>query len=111
MPVGMSAFAWSVAAGRLPVGIGAALIVGGALVGGVGWIDDHRPPARAHAWNPAVAAAWAVFWLGGLPAVDLAGHSLPLGGAGSLLAVLFLVWTTTCTTSWTALMDWLPAKL
>lgn len=70
-----------------------AFLGGGALVAGVGWLDDHRhvPPgwrALAHV----CAAVWALYWLGGLPQVDVGGHSWHLGWPGSLLALFGMVW-------------------
>jgi Fuc2NAc and GlcNAc transferase len=72
-----------------------ALVGGGSLIAAVGWLDDRRGlPASVRAAAHAVAACWAVLWLGGLPTLDLGGSLLPLGWVGSILAVAGIVWTT-----------------
>ena len=66
---------------------------GGALVGAMGFVDDHRPLRRR--WRLLghfVAAAWVVAWLGGLPPIPLLGAVVDFGWAGDALAVLALVW-------------------
>jgi Fuc2NAc and GlcNAc transferase len=70
-----------------------AVLGAGAWVAVVGFIDDHRHiPARWRLFAHFVAAGWALAWLGGLPALPLAGATLDLGVAGSVLAAVFLVW-------------------
>ncbi|WP_120994212.1 MraY family glycosyltransferase [Stutzerimonas urumqiensis] len=59
----------------------------------VGFVDDHRHvPARWRLLGHAAAACWALYWLGGLPAMVVAGHPIELGWLGQILAVLYLVW-------------------
>jgi Fuc2NAc and GlcNAc transferase len=70
-----------------------ALVGGGVLTAAVGFLDDERdigagPRAALHL----VAAAWAVFWLGGVPAVHIGSHTVQLGLAGSALAILGVAW-------------------
>ncbi len=83
------------AAGALSAAQALALGGGGAMVAGIGWLDDHRPiPA---AWRFAVhiaASVWAVAWLGGMPQLEVGALRLGLGAAGALLAVGALVWLT-----------------
>ncbi|MEK7322538.1 MAG: glycosyltransferase family 4 protein [Pseudomonadota bacterium] len=77
----------------LPASLSAALIGGGLLVAGVGWLDDHRPVAAR--WRILVhfaAALWAVFCLGGFPSISLGQITLPLGWLGHVLAVIGVVW-------------------
>lgn len=77
----------------LPAPLSAALIGGGLLVAGVGWVDDHRPVAVR--WRILVhfaAALWAVFCLGGFPSISLGQITLPLGWLGHVLAVIGVVW-------------------
>src|SRR5690625_3857414 len=63
----------------------------GALVAVVGFWDDHAPlPARWRLLAHIIAAAWGVYWLGGLPELSVWGHSLALAGAGDPLWVLGL---------------------
>jgi Fuc2NAc and GlcNAc transferase len=71
-----------------------ALLVGGAVVALVGYLDDRqRLPASARLAVHTAAALWALFCLGGLPPI-LVGHRLvDLGWYGQLLSVLGIVWT------------------
>jgi Fuc2NAc and GlcNAc transferase len=70
-----------------------ALLGGGAMVVVVGWIDDRRGlPAFARVAAHAAAAAWALMWLGGVDRLQLGDHVLNLGAAGSLGAVVGIVW-------------------
>jgi Fuc2NAc and GlcNAc transferase len=74
---------------RLAVALGG----GGLLVAWVGWWDDHtglRPRVRAA--GHAVAGIWALYWLGGYPAMRLGDFVVTLGPAGSLLALIGIVW-------------------
>jgi Fuc2NAc and GlcNAc transferase len=82
-------------AGRLPGGAALALAGGGAAVAAIGWLDDHggvRASARAAVHF--AAAAWALGWLGGLPALRVGAGSVPLGLAGAVLAAFGIVWST-----------------
>lgn len=70
-----------------------ALLGGGVLVAGIGWLDDHgHVPPRRRAVVHAAAAAWAVYCLGGLDRITLGGVAWHLGWPGSLLAVIAVVW-------------------
>lgn len=70
-----------------------AVVGGGILVALVGWIDDHRPlSARWRALAHFAAAAWAVLWLHGLPRLRFGLVDVPLGIAGTVLAVVGIVW-------------------
>lgn len=72
-----------------------ALAGGGACVALVGWLDDQRGlGAGVRLACHFAAAAWAVVWLGGLPALALPSGPVPLGLAGGLLAVVGIVWAT-----------------
>jgi Fuc2NAc and GlcNAc transferase len=71
------------------IGLGGAC----ALVGSLGWIDDHRHlGAGLRLSGHGLAALWGLFWLGGLPAVALPWGEVDLGLAGEVFAVLYLVW-------------------
>ena len=70
-----------------------ALVGGGAIVAVVGFVDDHRHvPARWRLLAHFAAAAWVLWWLGGLPPLVLFGRVMSLGLAGSALAAVALVW-------------------
>lgn len=74
--------------GRLAAGL-----AGGIPVAWIGWRDDHggvRPTARALVH--ALAAGWAMAWLGTFTEVRLGGRGVPLGWAGAPLTILFIVW-------------------
>jgi len=64
-----------------------ALLGGGVLVAAVGWLDDYRKlPSFMRLTLYALAAGWAVGWIGGLPAVDLGCATLRLGAAGYVVS-------------------------
>ncbi|NLG84312.1 MAG: glycosyltransferase family 4 protein [Firmicutes bacterium] len=70
-----------------------ALICGGLLVAGVGWLDDRRGlPPLPRAVVQGLAALWALGWLGGLPSLDLGVTRLFLGPVGFLLGLVGIVW-------------------
>ncbi|MEO6778701.1 MAG: glycosyltransferase family 4 protein [Gemmatimonadaceae bacterium] len=81
--------------GWLPLGSAIAIGGGGAVVAGIGWLDDrHTVKASWRAAAHLCAAAWAVYWIGGV------GHS-PLDRLGALevpletaLAILAIAWMT-----------------
>lgn len=73
--------------------VAAAICGGGLLVAGVGWLDDqHGLPAALRAVAQALAASWALYWLGGLPSLNLGVTRLPLGSVGFVLGVVGIVW-------------------
>lgn len=65
----------------------------GGLVALLGFIDDHgHIPARWRLLGHFSAAAVALYWLGGLPALSYFGLPLDLGWLGHIGAALYLVW-------------------
>jgi len=71
-----------------------ALVGGGGLVAAIGFLDDRRPvPPAVRLAVHLIAAAWAVGWLGGLPAISVGDRLLLSGWTGYVLAVLAVVWT------------------
>lgn len=65
----------------------------GGLVALVGFLDDHEHiAARWRLLAHFIAAAWAIFWLQGLPALPVFGLMLDLGKIGYFLAAVYLVW-------------------
>jgi Fuc2NAc and GlcNAc transferase len=72
-----------------------ALAVGGVAVAAIGWLDDHgglRASVRGAVHF--AAAAWALYWLGGLPELRVGTGSVALGFLGAVLAVFGIVWST-----------------
>ncbi len=70
-----------------------ALLGAGLAVALLGFADDHgHIAARWRLLGHFIAALWAMFWLGGLPALTLFGTTLELSWLGYLLGLLFLVW-------------------
>ena len=70
-----------------------ALSSAGALIAVLGFLDDHgHIAARWRLLGHFTAAAWVLFWLNGLPPVQVFGHIVDLGWLGYLLASLYLVW-------------------
>jgi Fuc2NAc and GlcNAc transferase len=72
-----------------------ALLGAGAMLAGIGWLDDrHSLSSGVRLTVHLVAAGWVVFHLGGMPAVSTGMGSISLGSAGYLLAVVGIVWVT-----------------
>lgn len=70
-----------------------ALLGGGAVVAGVGWIDDRTPlKARYRLVAHVLAAGWALFAFGGMPSVAFGDAALSLGRWGTLFALCGGVW-------------------
>lgn len=79
--------------GRLPADVFASLLVGGVLLAGIGFADDHNHlPAWWRFIIQVIAATFAIAMLGGLPAVQLGERLVDLGFAGDLMALVFTVW-------------------
>lgn len=65
----------------------------GALIAVIGFMDDHgHIAARWRLLGHFIAAAWALLWLGGFPAIQAFGVSVNLGWLGIAFAALYLVW-------------------
>ena len=81
------------AQGNVPRDVCVALVGGGIAAAAVGFVDDRfSVPAGVRLAMHLLAAAWAVYWLGGLTAVRLGDHIAPLGWVGGVLAVLGIAW-------------------
>jgi Fuc2NAc and GlcNAc transferase len=77
----------------VPASVLVALFGAGAWVALVGFLDDHgHIAARWRLMAHFFAAAWALAWLGGMPAVPVNGTALDLGWAGHVLGAIYLVW-------------------
>ncbi|CAK14373.1 MraY family glycosyltransferase [Pseudomonas entomophila] len=65
----------------------------GGLIAVIGFMDDHgHIAARWRLLGHFAAAAWALFWLGGFPPLDVFGVRIELGWVGAVLAAFYLVW-------------------
>ena len=80
---------------ELPKAAFCALLLGGGLVGLVGFLDDHRHiPAAYRLLAHVTSACIVVYAVGGLPPVQIGVNTIHLGWGGNALAVVFLVWLT-----------------
>jgi Fuc2NAc and GlcNAc transferase len=81
--------------GAIPVTTAVALLGGGLLVAIVGILDDWRGLRwRYRVAAQVLAAAWALYWLEGFPALELGLVRLELGSLGPAIALLGIVWGT-----------------
>ena len=81
---GATAGAAASAVALLGAGLGIALL---------GFLDDHgHIAARWRLLGHFLAAAWALYWLGGLPPLAVFGGLLQLSWIGHVLAAFYLVW-------------------
>lgn len=65
----------------------------GALVAVIGFMDDHgHIAARWRLLGHFSAALWALFWVGGLPSIEVFGWTINLSWAGYVLGAFYLVW-------------------
>jgi Fuc2NAc and GlcNAc transferase len=75
---------WDAMWGMLGAGGGIAVL---------GFLDDHgHIAARWRLLGHFAGAGWALFWLGGLPTIQLFSYELELGWVGTILALFYLVW-------------------
>lgn len=81
------------ALGRFNIGEMVGFLGGGILVAFIGWLDDRRDiAAPVRVAVQAVAVAWALFWVKGYPVMSLGFTQIPLGGFGTVLAALAMLW-------------------
>lgn len=70
-----------------------ALIGGGTMVAGIGFLDDHGDvPAWLRATVHFAAALWGLYLLGGLPQLRFGATTLTLGWTGWVLGATAIVW-------------------
>ncbi len=81
------------AAGKIPLPLTGALLLGGLGVAAVGFWDDVRSaPVAVRMAVHFGAAIWAVYCLGGTSVIRMGAVSADLGLMGSILSVLAIVW-------------------
>ncbi len=69
------------------------LLGSGLLVAILGFVDDHgHIAARWRLLGHFTAAAWVLYWLNGLPPIELSGVAVDFGWLGNVLGMLYLVW-------------------
>ncbi len=69
------------------------LLVGGLLISGIGFLDDHKPlPVRTRIIIHIAAAIFAIYMIGGIIEIQLNNRIIQLGWFGDLFAVFFIVW-------------------
>ena len=87
------ALVWMLFAGLIGRDPFLAMFGAGALIAALGFLDDHgHIAARWRLLGHFFAAAWALFWLGGLPAINVFGMTLAPGLIVNVLAAFYLVW-------------------
>lgn len=70
-----------------------ALLGAGLSIALLGFLDDHgHIAARWRLLGHFLAAVWALYWLGGLPPLEVFGGLLQLSWIGHVLAAFYLVW-------------------
>lgn len=80
-------------AGKAEPSLCAAIIGSGTLVATLGFIDDRgHVAARWRFLGHALAAAWALWWVGRIPPVPLLGTLVDLSYFGPALCGLYVVW-------------------
>ena len=77
----------------IPAELFYALLGAGLGIALVGFLDDHgHIAARWRLLGHFLAAAWALYWLGGLPPLAVFGGLLQLSWIGHVIAAFYLVW-------------------
>ncbi len=65
----------------------------GLLIAIIGFWDDHgHISARWRLLAHFVASIWALYWIGGLPEINLFGMNVNLGWSGIVMATFYLAW-------------------
>lgn len=69
------------------------LAIAGAWIALVGFLDDHgHIQARWRLLAHFIGAAWGLYWMGGVPALSIAGLPLTPGWVLNIAAAFYLVW-------------------
>ena len=89
----LAGLVWLFASGLMGQALFLAMFGAGVLIAALGFLDDHgHIAARWRLLGHFFAAAWALFWLGGLPAISVFGMTLAPGLIVNVLAAFYLVW-------------------
>jgi len=78
---------------RVEWSVSIALMGAGAVVAGIGFLDDHRHvAARWRLICHFLAAGWALTWVGGMPPIAILEFRMEVSPVAQVLALLYLVW-------------------
>ena len=87
------ALVWMFGGGAIALSAFLALFGAGFFIAALGFLDDHgHIAARWRLLGHFLASAWGLFWLGGLPSINVFGATLEPGVIGNVLAAFYLVW-------------------
>jgi len=79
--------------GNMPTAQFVATLGGGLMIAAIGLADDRFDlAARWRLLVHVAAAAWALWWLGGVPPLPVLGQQWELGWLGVLVGLLLIVW-------------------
>ena len=89
----LAVISWQMAMGALVPSLYSALFGAGTLVALLGIMDDHGDlSAKVRLLGHFIASVFALYCLGGMPALSFFGWTLPAGCWLNILAVFYLVW-------------------
>ena len=87
------ALVWMFGCGAIALSAFLALFGAGFFIAALGFLDDHgHIAARWRLLGHFLASTWGLFWLGGLPSINVFGATLEPGVIGNVLAAFYLVW-------------------
>ena len=89
----VAAMVWLFSQGAVDLSVLLGLAGSGMAIAALGFLDDHgHVAARWRLLGHFLSAAWALFWLGGLPPIVIMGAQFDFGWTGHVLAAVYLVW-------------------
>lgn len=78
---------------NFPKGLALALMVGGLLIGGIGFVDDHEHVApMIRLWVQTVGVGLVLYSIGGFPKLYLLNYGFNVGWFGHIFAFLGMLW-------------------
>lgn len=87
------ALVWMFGGGAIALSAFLSLFGAGFFIAALGFLDDHgHIAARWRLLGHFLASTWGLFWLGGLPSINVLGATLEPGVIGNVLAAFYLVW-------------------
>lgn len=86
-----AALLWVV--GAIDGNLALAFIGGGIVIAGIGFADDRKPlPVAIRFGSHIGVAVWAMYWLGGLPPIQIGSELVDIGLVGDVLGVVAVLW-------------------